>query len=224
MARRPLLAVLLALTMSLPVAVAATAASGYRLDFDIVGRGSVTSMVNGTACEGTCLTNLRAGTIVQLTAVPETGWVLDRWTGCTVDTGDLAGTTCRVTMTRDTFVGATFVASGPSVLAPLVTGASLNPQSIWPGTRHIRVQFTIDQGGIAQLTIVRCSKGTTRRCERYTVISRTRRAVEAGVERINLPTGTLRPGIYKVRIVVVGHNHLSNSPAVVRSFVVRHPR
>ena len=223
MPRPQLIAVLLALAAGLLTAMPANATTGYRLGFDIVGRGSVTSVVAGRGCEASCLTQLPSGTVVQLTAVPEAGWVLDRWTGCTVDTSDGRGTTCRVTMTRDTFVGATFVASGPAVLAPLVTGASLLPASVWPGTRHVRAQFTTDQGGIAQAAVVRCSKSTTR-CTRYTVMSRTRRAVDAGVVRMIVPTAALRPGIYKVRIVVTGHNGLSNTPAVMRSLVVRHTR
>lgn len=188
-----------------------------------MGRGSVTVLVAGRACDERCLTKLPAGTVVQLTAMPAAGWVLDHWTGCTVDTSDGRGTTCRVTMTRDAFVGVTFVASGPAVLAPLVTDASVLPSSVWPGTRRVRVQFTTDQGGITQLAVVRCSRGGPR-CDRYTVVSRVRHGVGAGVMRIDLPTATLRSGRYKVRIVVTGHTGLSNTPAVVRSLVVRRPR
>jgi hypothetical protein len=66
--------------------------------------GTVTSSPGGINCEPTCSATYNLGTVVTLTATPDSPSVFNGWTGC--DT--VSGTTCTVTMTEAKTVVAAF--------------------------------------------------------------------------------------------------------------------
>src|SRR5262245_22552248 len=125
------LAVALALVLC-PVATAVGDAAGtYALSFEINGRGTLSWTVDGMPCDERCREELKtgasrvaAGASVEFTAAAEPGWALDRWTNCAAASGDAS--VCRLTMTQDLTVGATFRPSGPPVLRPEISG-----QTVW---------------------------------------------------------------------------------------------
>ncbi len=67
--------------------------------------------------------------------------------------------------------------------------------------RRMSVRFATDAAGIARVTLVRCSRGSSH-CRRYSVVSRAARPVVAGPVTLRLGTPVLRPGAYRVRVVV----------------------
>ena len=216
----PFLCLFVIAVASSALPVSAASATTYSLSFALYGRGTVTWSINGTPCQSGCLANLPTGIVpvpaganVEVKAVPDPGWALDRWTLCTPDATD--PTVCRLTMTHDATVGATFVQRGSPVLAPGLSG-----QHIERRTRHsITVQFTTDQAGTAHVSLVRCSHGSLD-CSRYTVLTRTSRGVGAGVANVSLRTPVLTPGIYRVRIVIHGVSG-RDSRVVQKTVVVR---
>jgi uncharacterized repeat protein (TIGR02543 family) len=80
-------------TMNAPQSVTVT--FNPPLTVSLVGSGSVTSNPAGIACPGTCSSVMPYAASVTLTASPDPGWVVDRWTGDCVDFGT---TTCTLTM------------------------------------------------------------------------------------------------------------------------------
>ncbi|MEX2500389.1 MAG: choice-of-anchor Q domain-containing protein [Wenzhouxiangellaceae bacterium] len=73
------------------------------LDVFVTAGGSVQSAPAGIACPGDCSQDYAEGTLVELTASPDSGFAFDGWSG------DCAGTsTCQVTMSQARSVQATF--------------------------------------------------------------------------------------------------------------------
>jgi hypothetical protein len=73
------------------------------------GSGSLASTPAGISCPGTCSHDYTTGTVVTLTATPDSGWTFAGWSG-----GGCSGTgTCQVTMSSDQTVTATF--TGPTL-------------------------------------------------------------------------------------------------------------
>jgi hypothetical protein len=75
----------------------------FRLAIGISGRGRVTSNVL-RACRSTCRSDVTAGATVTLRAIPARGWRFAGWHGCS----PRSKATCRMKMTRDAGVSATF--------------------------------------------------------------------------------------------------------------------
>ena len=74
----------------------------------IVGEGSVISSPTGIDCPtGACTTQIPIGTIVTLSATPNTGQQFSGWSG------DCTGATCTVTLSTAISVTATFIAATP---------------------------------------------------------------------------------------------------------------
>ena len=78
------------------------------------GSGSVTSVPAGIACGATCSASAASGTVVTLTATPDSGSTFAGWTGACSGTG-----ACVLTLGATTSVTATFTAA--PVLADAVT-------------------------------------------------------------------------------------------------------
>jgi hypothetical protein len=70
--------------------------------------GRVTSGDGRIDCPGTCTAAFPTGSLAQLTAEPDEGFVLDRWDGCTE-----SGATCEVMLDADKDVTAVFVTAPP---------------------------------------------------------------------------------------------------------------
>ncbi len=76
----------------------------HTLEVSLTGTGRGTVTGPGITCPGRCSTSLAAGLIVSLTATPTTGSTFAGWSG-----GGCTGTgTCRLTISADTTVKATF--------------------------------------------------------------------------------------------------------------------
>lgn len=77
--------------------------------------GTVTSSPSGiTSCGTTCTALFNLGTVVTLTAVPDSESQFDQWTGCTAIPGSLSQ--CTVDMTAPREITATFSRIGPRVV------------------------------------------------------------------------------------------------------------
>jgi phospholipase C len=98
-------------TMNAATSVGATFTAAAPTTFPLTvtssgtGTGSVTSSPAGISCGTTCTASYAAGTAVTLTAVPGTSTTFAGWTG-----GCTGTSTCSVTMSAATSVGATFTA------------------------------------------------------------------------------------------------------------------
>lgn len=68
------------------------------------GKGVITGTPGGINCGKTCTASVAAGTIVTLTATPDTGFVFANWSGAC--TG--AATTCSVRVNSSTTAQANF--------------------------------------------------------------------------------------------------------------------
>ena len=84
------------------------------------GTGSVTSSPTGITCGADCSEPYRSGTVVTLTATPDAGYSFTGWTGAAC-AGQ--GSTCTLTMTANTSVGAVFA----SIYTLSVSISSTNP-------------------------------------------------------------------------------------------------
>lgn len=78
--------------------------------------GQVVSDPPGISCPSTCSAEFRPGTQVKLTAVPDAGWVFDRWSQ--VCNG--SDPTCLIVMKDTMNLGFTFKPAGPVCDAPQV--------------------------------------------------------------------------------------------------------
>lgn len=88
----------------------------FTLTVTVSGNGSVSSNPSGiNSCRGTCSASFDAGTIVTLTASPDSGWSFSSWGGACSGTG-----TCQITMDANKSVTATF--SQNPVLTVSVSG------------------------------------------------------------------------------------------------------
>lgn len=95
-------------TVTMSTALAATATfiqvPVYRLIVNKLGAGTVTSSPTGITCGTDCWQDYNSGKVVTLTAKPATGRVFTGWSGACTGTQ----LTCKVTMTGNLAVGATF--------------------------------------------------------------------------------------------------------------------
>jgi hypothetical protein len=73
------------------------------LTVSVTGSGTVTSGPSGIACPSTCSADFGAGTNVNLTATPASGWSFSGWSGACSGSGS-----CTVTMSSSQAVTATF--------------------------------------------------------------------------------------------------------------------
>jgi uncharacterized protein (TIGR03437 family) len=87
------------------------------------GSGTVSSSPAGTSCGSGCL-SFAAGTVVTLTATPNTGSTFAGWSGACAGTG-----TCILTMTDNKTVTATFVAQ-LTLLDDVTSGQTGTPNSV----------------------------------------------------------------------------------------------
>ncbi|EGV32502.1 hypothetical protein ThidrDRAFT_1352 [Thiorhodococcus drewsii AZ1] len=76
----------------------------YDLAASTIGNGSITSNPAGIDCGTTCSAQFNEGTSVSLTATPDTAWEFNGWSGACTGTG-----ACRLSMTEDQSVSATFI-------------------------------------------------------------------------------------------------------------------
>ena len=77
----------------------------YTLTLNMNGNGTVISSPSGIDCPGDCYEQYTSGVAVTLTATPQSGYLLDDWSGCSSSNGN----ECTVTMDTDTTVTATFI-------------------------------------------------------------------------------------------------------------------
>ena len=106
-------------TLTAAKTVAATfSPSNYGLTVSKTGNGSITSTPAGIDCGATCSGSFANGSSVTLTALPDTGYVISGWTGCTT----ASGTSCSLTMNSSKTVAATF-APAFSTLSVSKTGS-----------------------------------------------------------------------------------------------------
>ena len=77
----------------------------FQLTLTVTGAGTVTSNPAGINCGQTCTASFPSGTAVTLTEAPSNGQAFDSWSGACSGTA----TTCNVTITAATSVGAKFV-------------------------------------------------------------------------------------------------------------------
>jgi hypothetical protein len=106
------------------------------------GFGTVTYA--GQNCLSVCTANYDGGTVIALTATPNTNYTFSGWTGACSGTG-----ACSVTMNSAQSVTATFAVSGSTTLtAALGTKSGTSPTRVWP------VVFTGTGPGTASNIIV----------------------------------------------------------------------
>jgi hypothetical protein len=111
------------------------------------GTGTVTSSPGGIDCGATCSAAFDDGTVVTLTATPDSGSEFTGWTGGCAGTGP-----CTVTMSGDVTVGATF--EGPRTLTVTKSGTGTgtvtsNPAGIDCGAT---CSATFGHGSVVTLT------------------------------------------------------------------------
>ncbi len=82
--------------------------SGYTLSLSLIGSGAITSNPAGISCGSTCSASFASGTVVTLTATPNSGASFNGWGGACSGTA----TTCTVTMSSARSVSANFTTSG----------------------------------------------------------------------------------------------------------------
>lgn len=80
----------------------------YPVSVSVSGNGTVNS-ASGIDCGATCSTSIPTNTEITLTATSAVGHVFQAWGGACSST---SGTTCTLTVSRDTAVTASFVADG----------------------------------------------------------------------------------------------------------------
>jgi hypothetical protein len=106
------------------------------------GFGTVTYA--GQNCLSVCTANYNGGTVITLTATPNTNYTFSGWSGACSGTG-----ACSVTMNSAQSVTATFAVSGSTTLtAALGTKSGTSPTRVWP------VVFTGTGPGTASNIIV----------------------------------------------------------------------
>jgi hypothetical protein len=88
------------------------------------GAGTVTSTPSGISCGTTCSASFASGTVVSLTAVPDSGSTFAGWSGACSGTG-----ACSVTMDAAKSVSATFNSNPPAALSSI----TLSPTSVIGG-------------------------------------------------------------------------------------------
>jgi peptidoglycan/xylan/chitin deacetylase (PgdA/CDA1 family) len=105
------------LTMNTNKTVTATFVQAYTLTVNVTGSGSVIKSPDQA--------QYASGTVVQLTPVPNTGWVFSSWSGACSGTSS----TCQVTMNSNTSVSASFTATTTfyTITASTGTGGSISP-------------------------------------------------------------------------------------------------
>ncbi|MFM7718251.1 MAG: InlB B-repeat-containing protein [Actinomycetota bacterium] len=81
-----------------------TGTPSWTLTLNRTGNGTVTSAPSGISCGATCSASFLDETSVTLTAVPDAGWAVTSWTGCTPG----ANNTCTVVLLANTTVSVTF--------------------------------------------------------------------------------------------------------------------
>jgi hypothetical protein len=88
------------------------------------GTGTVTSSPSGISCGSTCSENFSSGTVVNLTATPDSGSTFAGWSGACSGTG-----ACSVTMDAAKSVSATFNSIPPAALSSI----TVSPTSVIGG-------------------------------------------------------------------------------------------
>jgi hypothetical protein len=88
------------------------------------GAGTVTSSPSGISCGSTCSENFSSGTVVNLTATPDSGSTFAGWSGACSGTG-----ACSVTMDAAKSVSATFNSIPPAALSSI----TVSPTSVIGG-------------------------------------------------------------------------------------------
>ncbi len=111
----------------------------HTLNVTVNGSGSVTSVPSGVACPGTCSVDYTEGTVVILTAVGDSGFGFDGWSGACTDTG-----TCNMTMDQAQAVTATFSLLPPTPQTLTVTLSGNGTVSSVPGGINCPGTCTID--------------------------------------------------------------------------------
>jgi subtilisin family serine protease len=115
--------------------------ASYTLTVSRAGSGAGTVSGSGINCGATCSQTYAAGSVVTLTATPDSGSVFTDWSG------DCSSTTCTVTMNAARSVVANFTLSGLARPDLVVTAASASATGMSEG--EISVAFTVKNQGTA---------------------------------------------------------------------------
>ncbi|MDD5298369.1 MAG: choice-of-anchor D domain-containing protein [Rhodocyclaceae bacterium] len=93
-----------------PQTVALSGTATFPLTVGTSGSGTVTSAPSGINCGATCSADFTGGTLVSLSATPNSGYVFSGWGGACFGTG-----ACQVSMSQAQSVTASFTAAAPVV-------------------------------------------------------------------------------------------------------------
>lgn len=171
------------------------------------GTGSVTSDLPGLACPALCSNQWNAGTAVTVTAAPAAGSRFVGWTGpCTTTTS-----TCAVTISAATHIGAVFALQVPLTLSVDASRASgtvvSTPAGIsCPGT----CTANFDQGQVVTLT---AQPGASSRLEGWGGECSGRDACSVTVDQAKSVTATFGPRFRLLKTSVAGKGKIVSSPA-----------
>jgi outer membrane protein assembly factor BamB len=111
------------------------------------GSGTVTSSATGITCGSACTASFNQGTIVILTATPDTGKVFSGWSGGCTGTG-----TCTVTLNSNTGVTATF-GDNSDTTPPVVTITSPTSNATLNKLFFITGTSSDDKSGVTKVEL-----------------------------------------------------------------------
>lgn len=92
--------------------------SGPELEVSVIGEGKITSDPLGISCGNDCNQIFTNGTTVELSVIPDAGYIFTGWEG---DAGDCSGLICTLTMNQAKNVVATFEESDTPIMLPHLT-------------------------------------------------------------------------------------------------------
>ncbi|MBV5307888.1 DUF1566 domain-containing protein [Chromatium okenii] len=117
----------------------------YKLSISKSGNGTITSSPAGISCGTTCSKQFSSGTIITLTAKPNTGAMFSKWTGCI----SLAATPlqCNITLTSSKTVTAVFGIADIKITAITLTPASPVANSTFSAKITVKNQSTMPVNG-----------------------------------------------------------------------------
>ena len=119
------------------------------------GTGTITSMPSGIYCGVDCTETYNNGTVITLTATPDSGSGFTSWTGC----DSVSNNTCTVSMTADKVVMATFQVRlrllSPNGGETLAAGSTQAISWSYGGDPGSSVKIELLKGGVVNRTVAR---------------------------------------------------------------------